>query len=181
MAAQKCAEQGMALTEGVPSFSAVATFYLGAALVAQRRYEEGITGMRRGISAFRATGGTLRAWEFYLLASGLGKAGRPEEGLQVLEEGFVSVSKTGEQFGSTFLHRAKGQLLLAQNPLDVAEAERVSARRSKSPAGKVRDQRSCVPRPVSHACSTSRAIATRRAQCSPRSTAGSPRVSTPPI
>jgi predicted ATPase len=41
----------------------------------------------------------------------------------VLEEGFVSVSKTGEQFGSTFLHRAKGQLLLAQNPLDVAEAE----------------------------------------------------------
>jgi predicted ATPase len=124
MAAQMCAEQGMALTEefGVPSFSAVATFYLGAALVAQRRYEEGITGMRRGISAFRATGGTLRAWEFYLLASGLGKAGRPEEGLQVLEEGFVSVSKTGEQFGSTFLHRAKGQLLLAQNPLDV-EAE----------------------------------------------------------
>jgi class 3 adenylate cyclase/tetratricopeptide (TPR) repeat protein len=122
IAAQMCAEQGMALTE-VPSFSAVATFYLGAALVAQRRYEEGITGMRRGISAFRGTGGTLRAWEFYLLASGLGKAGRPEEGLQVLEEGFVSVSKTGEQFGSTFLHRAKGQLLLAQNPLDVAEAE----------------------------------------------------------
>jgi len=125
MAAQMRAEQGMALTEefGVPSFLAVATFYLGAALVAQRRYEEGITGMRRGISAFRATGGTLRAWEFYLLASGLGKAGRPEEGLQVLEEGFVSVSKTGEQFGRTFLHRAKGQLLLAQNPLDVAEAE----------------------------------------------------------
>ena len=109
---------------GLASFSAVATTCHGAALIAQGRYEEGIAGMRRGISAWRATGGTPRTWDLSLLASGLGRIGRPQEGLQVLEEGFASVAKTGEQLGSPSLHHVKGELLLAQNPSDVAEAER---------------------------------------------------------
>ena len=58
-AAQKYAEEAMALTEkmGLVSLSAMATTCHGAALIAQGRYEEGIAGMRRGISAIRATGG----------------------------------------------------------------------------------------------------------------------------
>jgi predicted ATPase len=115
----------MALTEafGFQSLSASATTYHGAALIAQGRYEEGIAGLRRGSSAWRATGGTPHAGHLCLLAYGLGKARRPEEGLQVLEEGFASVAKTGEQLPSPWLHRVKGELLLAQNPSDVAEAE----------------------------------------------------------
>ena len=125
-AAQKRAEEAMALTEkmGLVSLSALATTWHGAALIAQGRYEEGIAGMRRGISAIRATGGTPLARFLCLLASGLGKIGRPQEGLQVLEEGFASVAKTGEQLASPSLHHVKGELLLAQNPSDVAEAER---------------------------------------------------------
>jgi predicted ATPase len=61
---------------------------------------------------------------FGYLAHGLGKVGRPEEGLQGLKEAFVSVATTGEQLGSPRLHHIKGELLLAQNPSDVAEAER---------------------------------------------------------
>ena len=80
--------------------------------------------MRRGISAIRATGATPRAWYLCLLASGLGRVGRPQEGLQVLEKGFASVAKTGEQIASPSLHHVKGELLLAQNPSDGAEAER---------------------------------------------------------
>src|SRR4029077_19004975 len=76
------------------------------------------------ISAIRATGGTPQTRYFYLLASGLGKVGRPQEGLQVLEEGFASVAKTGEQTASPSLHHVKGDLLLAQNPSEGAEAER---------------------------------------------------------
>ena len=89
----------MALTEafGFESVSPLATTGNGAALIAQGRYEEGIAGMRRGISAIRATGGTPPAWYLCLLASGLGKIGRPQEGLEVVEEGFASVAKTGEQ------------------------------------------------------------------------------------
>jgi ATP/maltotriose-dependent transcriptional regulator MalT len=80
--------------------------------------------MRREISAVRATRGTPRAWRLCLLASGLGKGGRPQEGLQVLEEGFASVAKTREQLSSPFAASVKGDLLLVQNPSNVAQAER---------------------------------------------------------
>jgi predicted ATPase len=125
-AAQKHAEEAMALTEafGFKSVSPLATTVNGAAQIAQGRYEEGIAGMRRGISAIRATGVPPLAWYLCLLASGLGKAGRPQEGLEVVDEGFASVAKTGERVYSSSLHHVKGELLLAQNPSDVAEAER---------------------------------------------------------
>ncbi len=41
----------------------------------------------------------------------------------MLEEGFASVAKTGEQIDSPSLHHVKGELLLAQNPSDGAKAE----------------------------------------------------------
>jgi tetratricopeptide (TPR) repeat protein len=123
-AAQKRAEEAMAFVEerGLGSLSALVTTWHGAALIAQGRYEEGIAEMRRAISAFRATGATPYTWNLCLLASGLGRIGRPEEGLEVVEEGFASAAKTGEQLGSPWLHRVKGELL-AQNPSDGAKAE----------------------------------------------------------
>jgi predicted ATPase len=124
-AAQKHAEEGMALTEelGLATELAIATTYHGAALIAQGRYEEGIAGMRRGISAWRATGGTPFAGDLCFLASGLGKVGRPREGLEAVEEGLASVAKTGERIYSPSLHHVKGELLLVQNPSDLVEAE----------------------------------------------------------
>jgi hypothetical protein len=76
LAAQKCAEEGIALAEafGFPSLSALAIAYHGAALIAQGRYEQGIAGMRRSISALRATGGTPRTRDLCVLAFGLGKS-----------------------------------------------------------------------------------------------------------
>jgi tetratricopeptide (TPR) repeat protein len=125
-AAQSCAEEAMARTEkiGLATESAMATSVSGAALIAQGRYEEGIAGMRRGFSAYHATGGTPFPLLLCHLASGLGRIGRPREGLQVLEEGFASVAKTGEQIHGPSLHHVKGELLLVENPSDVAEAER---------------------------------------------------------
>jgi tetratricopeptide (TPR) repeat protein len=126
MTAQKCAEEAMALSEklGLVVFSTTATINHAAALIAQGRYEEGIAQIRRGISAGRANGWTPRALSLCLLASGLGKVGRPQEGLEVLEEGFASVAKTGERIASPYLYHVKGELLLAQNPSDGANAER---------------------------------------------------------
>src|ERR1700693_677347 len=90
-AAQKYAEEAMALSEekGLVTLSALATSCHGAALIAHGRYEEGIAGLRRGISALRATGGGSYGWPLAYLAIGLAGIGRPEEGLQVLEEGFA--------------------------------------------------------------------------------------------
>ena len=125
-AEQKHAEETMALMEkmGLVTISALATTCYGASLIAHGRNEEGIAEMCQGISAIRATGGTPYGWYLCLLASGLGKVGRPEEGLEVVEEGFASAAKTGEQIDSPSLHRVKGELLLVQSPSDVAEAER---------------------------------------------------------
>jgi predicted ATPase len=125
-AAQKHAEEAMALTEafGFKSLSPLATTVNGAALIGQGRYEEGIAGLRRGLSAWRASGGMPHARDFCRLASGLGGIGQPLEGLEVVEEGLASVAKTGAQWGSPSLHHVKGELLLVQRPSDVAEAER---------------------------------------------------------
>jgi tetratricopeptide (TPR) repeat protein len=125
-AAQKHAEEAMALIEafGFQAWSPLTTTVKGGALIAQGRHEEGVAGMRRGISAFRASGATPPAWMLSFLASGLRKLGRHEEGLRVLEEAFASVAKTGEQFSSPYLHQVKGELLLARNPSDGVEAER---------------------------------------------------------
>ena len=125
-AAQKHAKEAMVLIEatGIQAFSPWVTNVKGGALIAQGHYEEGIAEMRRGFAAFRASGAEPPAWMMSFLASGLGKIGRPEEGFQVLEEGFTSVARTGEQMASPSLHRVKGELLLlAQNPSDGAKAE----------------------------------------------------------
>jgi tetratricopeptide (TPR) repeat protein len=123
--AQKRAEEAMAVTEkmGLASISAMSTTCYGAALIAQGRCEEGIAAMRRGFSAFRSTGGTPRIQDLCFLASGLGKAGRPEEGLRIVKEGLASVVKTGEELVGSPLLRVKGELLLVQNSSNIAEAE----------------------------------------------------------
>ena len=63
-AAQTCAEQAIARTEklGLATLWSQATVWYGAALSAQERHEEGIAAMRRGISAYHATGGTPNPW-----------------------------------------------------------------------------------------------------------------------
>ncbi len=124
-AAQKCAKEAMALAEkmGLVSVSGLATTCYGASLIARGLYEEGIASIRRGFSTIRAEGGTPFAWYLCILATGLGRIGRPQEGLEVVEQGFASVAKTGEQIASPYLNHVRGELLLAQNPSDVAKAE----------------------------------------------------------
>ena len=124
-AAQRQNEESSALAQemGIVSFLAVATVRRGACLIAQERFEKGIAGLREGISAILAAGGKPPALFWCFLASGLGRIGRPQEGLEVAGEGFAAVTKTGEQSSSPLLYNVKGELLLAQNPSDVAEAE----------------------------------------------------------
>ncbi|HZZ08879.1 MAG TPA: AAA family ATPase [Candidatus Binataceae bacterium] len=124
-AAQRQTEESLALAQemGIVSFLPLATVRLGASLIAQERFEEGIAGMREGISTVLATGGAPPASFWCFLASGLGRIGRLQEGLEVAEEGFASVAKTGEQSSSPLLYQVKGELLLAQNPSDGVAAE----------------------------------------------------------
>jgi hypothetical protein len=80
--------------------------------------------MRQGISAIRALQGERRTHGFCAFLPPVleGSDGRRKD-FSLVEQGFPSVAKTGEQASSPSLHHAKGQLLLAQNPSDGAKAE----------------------------------------------------------
>ena len=72
----------------------------------------------------------------------------------MVEEGFASVAKTGEQLGSPYLHHVKGELLLTQNPSDVAEAEQCFRKAIEIARRQSARSRSCARRRASPGCST---------------------------
>ena len=85
----------------------------GWALTEQGRGEEGITQIRQGLAAWRATGAaTSQPLFLALLAEAHGKVGQSEEGLKALAEALELVQKTGERRGEAELYRLKGTLAL---------------------------------------------------------------------
>jgi predicted ATPase len=123
---QERAEELIALSteQGFPLWLAYGTILRGWALTAQGAGAEGITQMRQGLAAFRATGAKIhRPYFLGLLAEAYGKVGQPEEGLTVLVEALAIVDNTEERNWEAELHRQKGQLLLALSEENQAEAE----------------------------------------------------------
>ena len=102
-----CTEQGFAY------YLAWATIIQGWTLSGQGQIEEGITQMRQGLAALRATGAELRRpYYLELLAEAYGRAGQAEEGLHLLDEALQLVHKTGEGWREAELYRLKGELFL---------------------------------------------------------------------
>ena len=115
-----------------------------------------------------------------LIAAALGRTSAFDVGLRTIDESFPFFERTGQRFYEAEVHRLKGELLLARTHRMPRKRSNPSAPRSKFRAARKRSRGSCARRPASHACSKSKASATRRARCSPTSTTGSPRASTPP-
>jgi predicted ATPase len=92
----------------------------GAALVEEgcssgmlARVEEGVTQMRQGIAAYRATGvGLDHPHCLVLLARGYQEMGQAEAGLAVLAEMLTVINNSGERYYEAEAHRVKGELLL---------------------------------------------------------------------
>jgi predicted ATPase len=97
----------------------------GWALAEQGQGEEGITQMREGLAAYRATGAEVaRPYWLALLAEAYGKLGQTEQGLIGLTEAVAVAHKTGERFYEAELYRLRGELLLqAGKRQKVLEAE----------------------------------------------------------
>ena len=86
----------------------------GAAAIAQ---------IRRGLAAYGSTGAQLFLPYFLsLLARACSKSGQPHEGLRVIGEALESARTTGERVWEAELARLEGELRLASDPDDVAEA-----------------------------------------------------------
>jgi predicted ATPase len=101
--------------QGVPFWVGAGTIERGWTLAEQGEVEEGIGQIRQGLAAYQARGAELMRPYFLALLSEAGrKAGRAEEGLDVLAEALATAHKTGERFYEAELYRLKGQLTLQQ-------------------------------------------------------------------
>ena len=105
-----------------PTGGAQGTIYRGWVKVKNGDVAEGISLLRSGSSAYRATGAEM--WMPYyiaLLARACEIAGQIEEALTLLDDALQIVERTGERWFAAELNRHKGQLLLRQGHSEAAE------------------------------------------------------------
>lgn len=108
----------LAEEQGLPFWAGAATALLGAAAADA---DDGIARLQEGLTALRVAGAhLLRPLLLPLLAEALGRAGRVEEGLRIVDEALFVVTQNGELVTAAELHRVKGELLGMEG---AAEAE----------------------------------------------------------
>jgi predicted ATPase len=112
----------VASEQGFPAWVAQGPIYRGWLEVQNSDVAEGISLLRSGSSAYRATGAELwMAYHTALLARACEIAGRIEEAQALLDDALQIVERTGEQWFAAELNRHKGQLLLRQGHAEAAE------------------------------------------------------------
>jgi class 3 adenylate cyclase/predicted ATPase len=110
------AEQGFLL------WRAMGTIYRGWVGVNNSNVVEGISLLRQGLAAYRATGAeAFVPYQIALLAKACEIAGQIEEAVDLLNDSLQIVERTGERWLAAELYRHKGQLLLRQGHLWPAE------------------------------------------------------------
>ena len=115
--AQEYAEAAIAVSSehGLIVYQSIATITRAWSLLDQELTEDAIEEMRRGLAAYQATGAEILRPHFVgVLGHVLGKSGRFDEGLQLLEEGLEAAHRTGEISCEAELYRLKGEVLLMQ-------------------------------------------------------------------
>ena len=112
----------VAIEQGFPHYRALGTIYRGWGKVKNGDVAEGISLLRSGSGAYRATGAeTWMPHYIALLAMACEIAGQIEEGLTLLDDALQIVERTGERWFAAELNRHKGQLLLRQGHSEAAE------------------------------------------------------------
>jgi predicted ATPase len=110
------AEQGFLL------WRAMGTVYRGWVRVAESAVAEGISLLRQGSAAYRATGAeAFVPYQIALLARACEIAGQIEDAIEFVDDALQIVERTGERWLASELYRHKGQLLLRQARSEAAE------------------------------------------------------------
>jgi predicted ATPase len=113
----------VATDQGFLFWRPMGMIYRGWVKVQNGDAAEGISLLRHGSAAYRATGAQL--WMPYytaFLARACEIAGRIEEALGQLDDAFHTAERTGERWLAAELRRHKGRLLLRQGRPEAAEA-----------------------------------------------------------
>ena len=114
----------VATAQQVALVLAVGPIMRGWALAMQGQGAEGLTQLRQGLDAYRATGAEFQRPHFLsMLAEVHRSLGQPEAGLTALSEALTLVETTGERYYEAELHRLKGELLLQHAAPEVSHAE----------------------------------------------------------
>jgi predicted ATPase len=112
----------LATEQGFPYWVALGTIYRGWSKVKNGHVAEGISLLRSGSAAYRATGTETWMPHFIaLLASACEIAGEIEEAVTLLDDALQIVERTGERWFAAELNRHKGQLLQRQGHSAAAE------------------------------------------------------------
>jgi predicted ATPase len=112
----------VATEHGLPVWRAQGTIYRGWVKAKIGDLAEGISALRSGLTAYRATGAAAGIPHFNaLLAEACELAGQIEEGLTLLDEALEFTERTGERWFAAELNRRKGQLMLRQGNARAAE------------------------------------------------------------
>jgi class 3 adenylate cyclase/predicted ATPase len=118
------ADQLVAVTteQGLPHWGAQGTIYRGWVKVMNGDVADGISLLRSGSIAYRATGAEAGMPHFSaLLARACDIAGQFEEAVTLLDDALQIVDRTGERWFAAELNRHKGQLLLRQGHSEAAD------------------------------------------------------------
>ena len=108
--------------QGFPHWRSQGTIYRGWVKVKDGDVAEGISFLRSGSAAYRATGAEMWMPHYIALMAGAREvAGQAEEALALLDEALQIVERTGERWFAAELNRHKGQLLLRQGNSKAAE------------------------------------------------------------
>jgi len=112
----------VATEQGFRRWRALGTIYRGWVKIKSGDVTEGISILRSGSAAYRATGAELMApYHIALLARACEIAGQVEESLTLLDDALQVGERTGERWFAAELNRHKGRLLLRQGHSETAE------------------------------------------------------------
>ncbi len=114
----------LAAESGYTAGRALSEFYLGYAGALAGDLEAGLARMKQHLSRLRVSGFEAGAsYYLALIAVVLGRMARFDEALQAIDESFPIIERTGQRNYEAEAHRVRGDLLLAQDKSNAADAE----------------------------------------------------------
>ena len=114
----------LATESGFFTGRALSEIYLGWADVMAGDLDGGIARMQHHMLELKAAGSEYISDRcFAFIATALGRMRRFDEGLRTIDESFPFIERSGQRYYEAELHRLKGELLLAQDASNAAEAE----------------------------------------------------------
>jgi predicted ATPase len=117
-------EMAIATEQGFPFWHALGTLHKGAGMLLQGRREEALALLLKGFAAFRATGAEVRVPSYLgMLGDAFTRLARFEDAHKVLDEALAVAEKNDDRCHEAELHRLRGELLLAESPDRLSDAE----------------------------------------------------------